>query len=410
MSAEPQVILAPDRQQPLEAVFRRLREQAPVTPVVLDGGLKAWLVTRHAEGLQVLGDPRFVKDLRRLTDPDHGLAGRRYPEDVYAVEGRHVLNSDGADHRRLRGAINSRLSARSVARLRPTIQRIAGELANGLAGTAAPDIVTGYAGPMTERVMGHVLGLPEPAILEAARLNRRLGRRDDPLSAPMREAYTDLVDLVKEATADRRAFAPETVIGGLWQAIDTRSISRRELVSAVMMLIGAGITSTAIAIGQGAAKLASSAAALRAMLGDDEGASAVVGELLRQYPPFPFSPWRFALETVEVSGIKIPAGAVVFVLIAAANRDPEVMTDPESLVPGREAARQTLTFGHGPHYCLGSHLAHCEIEVALRTLFGRFPDLRLAIPYQDLRWAGLMFDRNMISLPVVTAPGQDGVR
>ncbi|SOD75012.1 cytochrome P450 [Jatrophihabitans sp. GAS493] len=215
----------------------------------------------------------------------------------------------------------------------------------------------------------------------------------------MRRAYSDMVDLVKVASRDP---APDdTVIAALQTAVAARVVNRREAVATIMMLLAAGIATTAVAIGTGIARLMWSGAVLRSMLASEQTASLLVEELLRHHPPAPFSPWRFTRAAVEVDGTVIPANSVVFVLLAAANRDPAVFADPDELRPGRSTSGH-LSFGQGPHYCIGAHLARHEVTIALQMLFDRLPHVRPAVPYTDIAWRGLLFDRTMNAFPVLT--------
>jgi len=122
-----------------EAVFAELRERAAVVPVEIEGGLRAWVITRYAEGRAALKDPRLVKDSRTVD----AFGGVRRAEDVFAVEGRHMLNSDGGDHVRLRTVAPGPLSASSVARLRPMGERITGRLLDAVTGEESIDLAAG---------------------------------------------------------------------------------------------------------------------------------------------------------------------------------------------------------------------------------------------------------------------------
>jgi cytochrome P450 len=104
---------------------------------------------------------------------------------------------------------------------------------------------------------------------------------------------------------------------------------------------------------------------------------------------------RTALEDVEIDGVPVEAGTTVFPLLAAANRDPEVFLDPETIDIRRPNAARHLAFGHGAHFCLGASLARLEGTVALRTLAGRVP--QLALVSDAVEWSSL---RRLRSLPV----------
>ncbi|WP_410870167.1 cytochrome P450 [Nocardia sp. A7] len=387
-------------QSRFEAVCQNLREQAPVVCVDLPDGLTAWVITRYADGKRAFMDQRLVKDLRNLTDPSHGLAGTRYAEDVFAVEGRHMLNSDGVDHVRLRKAVGNELSASAIARRRSEVEQVCRELVRDFRAEDTVDLMSAYAQPVPEIVMARVLGIEDDTLRAAAVLSRKLGERADPASPEMRGVYHDLLDMIIDCTRDPAAAPDGTVLAALHRAHAEKTISRRELLSTVAMLLGAGISSTAIAIGHSVSTLLGTAEALRGLLADEGEAAVLVEELLRHHPPFPFSPWRFAREAVEVAGVTIPAGAVVFILLAAVNRDSTMIEDADALIPHRQDRNGHLTFGYGPHFCVGAHLARTEIAISLSVLFEELPRLRPVADAAQPPWQGLLFDRTPSTLLV----------
>lgn len=386
----------------LESAFRLLRDRGPVIPVDLPEGLRVWVVTHYEESRRALVDLRLVKDLRRLDDPAHGFAGNRYAEDWLAVEGRHMLNSDGEEHARLRTVAAHYLSSQAITRCEPQIEAIARRLAEDLTRHRQVDLMTAFAQPLPELVLARIMGIEDATMQVAARLTRALSHRENPSTPHMRRTYSDLVDIVRDLVRRPALDGEATLIAGLQAAVTEGELSRREMVSTVMALLAAGISSTTIGIAHGAATLMQAEATLRQMLDDTDNATALVEELLRHHPPFPFSTWRFAPEEVRIGGTVIPAGATVLILLASANRDPAAFEEPENLVPGRPHIPAHLVFGRGPHYCVGANLARAEIRIGLQTLFRHVPGMRLAQPYSRTAWRGLLLDRTIISLPVHT--------
>ncbi|MFD8061963.1 cytochrome P450 [Streptomyces cyaneofuscatus] len=372
-----------------------------MVPVDLPEGLRVWVITRYQEGRKALTDPRFVKDMRRLQDPGHGFAGQRYAEDVLAVEGRHVLNSDGAEHARLRSAVASHFTAHASAGREEEIRQIAAMLTERVASQERVDLMSSYAQPLPELVIGRIIGVPDDTMPVVGRLSRQLSSRENPATAPMRRAYSDLVDLVRDLIADPSIDDPRTVISGLRKAVGRGDLSRREAASTLMVLFAAGISTTATGLGHAAATLIYTHAALRPLLGS-ASATTLVDEILRHHPPIQFTSWRFAPLDVPVGSTTIPAGSPVLILLASANRDPAAFPAPDELVPDRQATPGPLTFGRGPHYCIGAHLARLEIRIGLQTLFDRLPDLQLTHPHAHTTWRGLLLDRTITSLPVLT--------
>ena len=140
--------------------------------------------------------------------------------------------------------------------------------------------------------------------------------------------------------------------------------------------------------------------------------SVAVEELLRYDAPVPHSTFRYALEPIDLGGTTIPAGAQVIINLASANRDPDRYTSPERLDIDRTTDTRHLAFGHGIHFCLGAPLARMEGQLALNSLLHRFPELRLAVPDEQLRWGhgdGLVL-RGLTELPVVPGPAGESAR
>jgi cytochrome P450 len=125
-----------------------------------------------------------------------------------------------------------------------------------------------------------------------------------------------------------------------------------------------------------------------------------VEELVLLGTPVDVATERYANEDLEVAGVTIPRGSLVLVGIVSANADGARFHDPERLDLGR-ADNHHLSFGLGQHYCLGAPLARLEGRVAIGSLVRRFPDLRLAVPPEELRWRRGVSLRSLRSLPVM---------
>ena len=167
----------------------------------------------------------------------------------------------------------------------------------------------------------------------------------------------------------------------------------------------AGHDTTASLIGNSVVALLRHPDQLSRLRNDPGSMSRAIEEFLRYDAPVPHSTFRFTVEPVSIAGTTIPKGAQVIICLAAANRDDDKFADPDSLDIDRQVSRH-LAFGHGVHHCLGAPLARMEGRVALTSLLGRFPQLTLAIPAEDLRWGhgdGLVL-RGLSELPVVPGP------
>jgi cytochrome P450 len=129
-------------------------------------------------------------------------------------------------------------------------------------------------------------------------------------------------------------------------------------------------------------------------------ASNAVEEILRYYGPAETTTARFAREDIELGGQEIAKGDPLLVVLAAADRDPTRFVDPQAFEIMREDANRHIAFGKGVHACLGAPLARLEGQIAIETLFRRYPDLRLAVPESEITWAP-SFLRSLTGLPLL---------
>ncbi|MEU5231729.1 cytochrome P450 [Streptomyces anulatus] len=382
-----------------DMTFRELREQAPAQQVVLPGGLVAWMITGAAQARQALTDGRLAHDMRRLPDPRQGFAGLRYPDDIFSAEGRHLLNSDGTAHHRLRAVLAPLLTRTAARRWQPFITRTCDELLDALAGADHPELVADYARPLAVRVTTALLGIPEDLQHRLTSLTLTMISAADPENPIVRKRRTELFGLWSRILGDKRRRPGDDVLTRLTVAHRQGRLSAEELLSVAWGLFSGGITPTTALIASGAVEIMQSPE-LRRALHAGADATRLTEELLRITSPFPVATWRFALEDLTVGDTVIPQGAVVLIALAAANRDPDAYPEPDTADPHRPGAH--LAFGLGPHYCPGAPLARVQAASALTALFGRFPDIRLATGRTALRRQGVLVDRCYERVPVRT--------
>ena len=172
--------------------------------------------------------------------------------------------------------------------------------------------------------------------------------------------------------------------------------------STVFLLLLAGHETTVNLIGNGVAALLGNQGQLARVRADPSLVGPAVEELLRFDGPVHHPTLRFVMEPVPLGEVTVPAGDVVLVSLAAANRDPARFAAPDRVDVGRRDAH--LGFGHGPHFCLGAPLARMEGRIALSLLLERFPSLSLAVPPEALRWREGLFLRGLEALPVRLGP------
>ena len=184
-------------------------------------------------------------------------------------------------------------------------------------------------------------------------------------------------------------------------------VSREELLDLIAMLLLAGYDSTVQMLAMAVLALTAEPGGLALLAADVGSIPSAVDELLRMDTPGPFATTRHALSDVRIGGTVIPAGSNVLLSVAAANHDHRAHVQPEELRLDRATRHRQLSFGLGPHYCLGSALARMTLASALGALARRWPDLRLAVPPGQLRWSGGFQHRRLSTLPVVVRPSTE---
>ncbi len=400
-----------DRDHPFE-LYAELRERGPVHAVTLADGHDAWLIVGFDEARVALNETRFSKDMRAALAANSEVAAEGLPGPDFA---RHMLVVDPPDHTRLRRLVSAAFSPRRVESLRPRVQTVIDGLLDAIASRGPDltiDLVRNFAFPLPFTVICELLGVPEA---DRSVFGEALAGLLGPTSTPdqyarAKEASDTFVALLTALVEAKRTDPGDDLITGLIEARDgDECLDQPELLSTILQLIVAGHDTTTSLIGNSVVALLGNPEQLEAMRAEPDLLANAVEELMRFDAPVPHSTFRYATEPVVVAGVTIPAGAQVIICLAAANRDSRHYENAEVLDLGRADVRH-LAFGHGIHFCLGSALARMEGQLALGSLFGRFPQLRLAVPSEDLHWGhgdGLVL-RGLSELPVVPGPARPG--
>jgi cytochrome P450 len=323
---------------------------------------------------------------------------------------RHMLSVDPPDHTRLRRLTSAAFSRPRIAALRPRVQAIADGLLDDLAarGDTVVDLVQGFAFPLPFTVISELLGVPEP---DRDHLGTWFSTLLAPPSAPepppeAAAAAANIARYLADLLARKRAAPGEDLATDLVRAADQHgALSEQEMLSTIFQLVVAGHDTTTSLIGNGTVALLLHPEQRDALVADPALVPGAIEEILRWDAPVPHSTFRYTTQDVAFGGTVIPAFAQVIISLAAANRDPARYDNPETFDIAR-ADTTHLAFGHGIHHCLGARLARLEGAIALTTLHGRFPTMRLAVPRSALRWGhgdGLVL-RGLSELPVILSP------
>jgi nocardicin N-oxygenase len=317
-----------------------------------------------------------------------------------------IISMDAPEHARLRKLVVKAFTSRRVERMRPRVQAVSDELLDRIAASGPPaDLVAGFALPLPLTVIGELLGVPPQDLTRFEKWARAFATVDDRAGGEASlEGLAKLSEYIVGLIADKRANPTDDMLSELIAARDEDDrLSEAELVTFGFTLIGAGFDTTAN-------QLANSVLALiqdhpdkwRWLAEDPARVPAAVEELLRHVNLFATDTSGFprvAAADIEVGGVTIPAGDPVVLSLASANRDPSVFAEPDRMDLTRDH-NPHIAFGHGIHHCLGMQLGRLELQIAIDGLVRRFPDLRLAVPADELPWHVGEINHTLTSVPI----------
>ncbi|SEP32102.1 cytochrome P450 family protein [Amycolatopsis saalfeldensis] len=400
MTVEELPVVGEEFMQHTHSTLARLRGEGRVCPIVMPRGTPSYLVTGYEDARALLSDPRMSKD---SAGAHQLIAAKIGPENTVSDFGQslvtHMLNADPPDHTRLRKLINKAFTARTVARLRPRIEEITAALLDEMEGRDQADLMPAFAGPVPITVICELLGIREEDRGEFTGWSTTLlssGEADEMQSAGQSmTAY--LVGLVAQKRAEP---GPDLLSDLVLTTDDGDAMSEEELVATAFLLLVAGHETTVNLIANATLALLRAPEQLAKLRADPSLLPGAVEEFLRFDGPINIATLRFTKEPIEVGETTIPAGEFVQVSLLAANRDAERFPDPDQLDVTRPAGGH-VAFGHGIHYCVGAPLARLEAEIALGGLLARFPDLRLAVEPEQLRYRNSTLVHGLQELPVL---------
>ena len=342
-----------------------------VAPLAWHSGLGMWLATGHAEAGAVLRD-------RRLGRIFHERAPERAWQIFNWLHADSILDSEPPKHTRLRRLVAGAFGRGHVQRLAPRIE----ELAVGLLREVPDgpfDVLATYAEPLPVLVIAELLGVPESDRHHLRPWSQAIVRmyevdRTPADEAAARAAAAEFAAYVEALATDRARTPGQDLLTDLVQARDgSDRLAAHELVATAVLLLNAGHEASVNGFGNGLHSWLTAPERPRVDVADAGAVARLVEEFLRHDSPLHLFE-RTAKEPAEVVGVALAPGDKVAALLGAANRDPAVFADPDRFDPTRDP-NPHLAFGAGIHFCLGAPLARLELEISLRTLLARFPEL-----------------------------------
>jgi cytochrome P450 len=321
-----------------------------------------------------------------------------------------ILGMDEPEHRRHRALVGTAFRQKVLARWEiGLVQRVVDELVDRIVarGGGSAELVRDFTFRFPVQVIAGVLGLPRQDYAQFQKWASAIISVNSQWDRGI-EASVALKGYLSQVLAERRVSPGEDLISDLAVTeLDGEMLDDEEIFSFLRLILPAGAETTFRSSGNLLYALLTNTDQLDAVRADRSLLPQAIEEGLRWEPPLLITT-RVAAKDTSLGGFDVPAGAGVTVSLGAANRDPARYPDPDRFDIFRDP-KQHISFGYGPHMCLGMHLARMETRVALDTLFTRLPDLRLDLTGDDPHIHGEIF-RSPTSLPVRLLPPVTGPR
>lgn len=372
------------------AVFDRLRREQPFAffaePEVpgLEAGPGYWAVTRHADLDAISSQPAL------FCSGKGAVSIQDIPADLHEFYG-SMISMDDPRHARIRRIVSKAFTPRMLERVVDSVRGIVDDVLvqarlKAEAGDGTLDVVADIAAPIPLRVICDMMGVPDEdraLVLSASNVILSGGdpelieNQEEPLTA-LFEAGIALAGVMERLAAERLERPTDDLTTALVTTeVDGERLSHQEIASFFILLLVAGNETTRNAISQGILALSEHPEQRARWMAEPSLDKTAVEEIVRWTSPITWMR-RTATQDGEVNGHRFSAGDKFLLFYAAANRDPELFADPQVFDLARDPNPHVGFGGHGPHFCLGAHLARREIAVTFRQLFDQLPDLEVA--------------------------------
>ena len=369
-------------------------------PVLRSLTYQGWLVTGYGEVTDLLHHEKMSSDLRNNAFMVRLVKSAVGSDRVATLDDPTMLNQDPPAHTRLRKLVNQVFTHKFVMGLEPGIQEVCDRLLANIK-TGEFDLVKSFAKPLPAIVIARLLGVPEKDyerfqawsadLLSLTRITQpEMMRRSARATEEMSAYFAGLVE-------EKRKTPGEDLISELIRVEEGDKLTRTELHSLCMLLLVAGHETTTRLIGNGLLLFMEHPQQMSRLRQTPGLMDNAIEEVLRFQPPLQFTP-RLVKQPFTYKGCHMKPGQATLLSIAAANRDPAANEDPDCFDIERSRIKH-VTFGHGPHLCLGMSLARLEAKIAFRSVLEKFP--RLALLDAGPQWSRDFFFRGLQSLRLV---------
>jgi pimeloyl-[acyl-carrier protein] synthase len=386
--------------------YDRLRSEDPVHWSFMG----VWVITRYADAIAVLRDPRFSADMRRWGNYKD-IRFREKPGELGPlgrITSKWILFIDPPDHTRLQRLASKAFTPQVVESLRPYIQHVVNEHIERVQNAGSMDIVADLGQSLPVIVIAQMLGVPPEDRKQLQQWSDEVILCLDPMMTVsvfehLNQVILEFADYFRHLISKRRQMRQDDLLSALIVARDEgEKLSEEELLSTCTLLFAAGHETTVKLISNGMLALLRHPDQMEKLKQEPTLIQSAVEEMLRYDGPVQVTV-RTATEDVEMAGKTIRKGQQIFVCLGAAHRDPAQFPDPERFDITRQNNRH-MAFSYGIHACLGNMLARAQAQIAINTLIHKMPDMKLCTDI--LEWQEKIILRGLKALPVTFTPVQ----
>ena len=349
-----------------------------------------WSFAGYEDVNRLLRDRTFGRENPDGPPAPQSSGPRAHVADFDAVEAHSILEREPPVHTRLRTLVNRAFVSRQVERLRPRIEQLSHQLIDGFEHQKQIDLLPAFATPIPLMIIADMLGIDHAMGAQLVSWSHDMvamymhGRtRGHELQAA--KSAREFSDFIRAESRSRIGTDKDDLLTMLAQAgANGEKLTEDELVSTAILLLNAGHEATVHQTGNAVKTILQSGQDIRTLFADEKAAENTVEETLRFDAPLHMFT-RYVYRPAEIAdGVTVKPGDQVALLLGAANRDPAAYANAADFLAGR-ADQKNVTFGAGIHFCIGAPLARLEMQVSLKVLFDRLPNIRLAEPprYRD---------------------------
>ena len=373
----------------IHAEADQLRAEGPATQVELPGGIIAWSVNRYDVIKKLLTDPRVTKSARNHWP---AFINGQIPPDwemISWIAMDNMVTAYGKDHVRLRKLVGKAFTPRRTELIRPRVVELTNELLDKLSAVTPGEVVdlrAEFAYPLPARLVADLIGMSEEVRAKTAVvIDMMVDTTVTPAQA--QEILMGWRGAMEDFIADKRRNPGEDITSDLIAARDedgTR-LTEAELTDSIFAILGAGSETTINFFDNAITALLTHPEQLELIRSGKASWDDVIDEVLRVESPLVHLPLRYAVEDIDLGSVTIPKGDPILVNYAAVGRDPALHGDEAGTFDLTRSNKEHISFGHGPHFCLGAGVARLVATTGLSGLFDRFPQMELAVESDRLK-------------------------